>query len=265
MTAPTTPAPSTIAGMFTAMFRRRKEETALDLRELVGRKLAGEDVPEEHIIAAAADSGLDGPAVDRLAQRIALRRAHRKMAAERPAIEKELENVQRQIKEAAKEWDDFREAYLAKLHPLELKRQEIQARLGNAIAADSALLETDSLEPDIAERLREAREAVTPLKLRAPKLQAELNGLHEDIARTARELKDAGISIKALGLNDPEKRKEFTAHQLGDKRELFPLVQYHLGTLDKLPAVEREYRDVVAKLEPMQAALVALEQEAWDS
>ena len=153
-TAPTGLTASGIAGMFTQLFARRKAETALDLRSLLKRRIEGEDVPDDHIIQAAADVGLDGPAVDKMAQRIALRRAHRAMAAERPGIEKELENVSRQIKALEDEWTEFRSSYITKLTPLAEKKQEIEARLGNANAAADAILDLSSLEPELAERLR---------------------------------------------------------------------------------------------------------------
>jgi hypothetical protein len=227
-------------------------------------KLDGDEVPVDHIIQAAAAVGLDGDGVDKMAARIERRRKLKAIAVTRPAIEKELEAVDGEIRKVTLVFESARDKYNTDVMPLYEKRNAIQARFDTAHAANTSIMDPDLLEPAIVEKLRAAREAHGKFKTQMMTQQNELHGLRGHLETVEQQLKSSGI--KAAAWRDKD-IKEFRAKNPSDMDAdaKFRSAQSFLAAMDEMPAKEKAYAETVAAYEQARDELDAAEKEALAS
>lgn len=249
------------AGLFAGLFAKHREQGQSDLRSLLNRKLDGEDVPLEHIVEAAASIGLDGAAVDTMADRMARRRKVKAAAAALPGIDQELKAVAAEIAKHDAEWNDFRAKYTEAVMPLHEKRAGIEQRHAVALAANTTIFDADLLDPDVHLQLQQAREAHGRLKVEANALESKLESMRSNTRAVASELKVMGITLK-----DWKGREEidFRAKHY-ENQTAWAVVQSTLASMAEIPALEKEYETIATQLIEARQALDEAERVARES
>ena len=242
---------------FADMFRARREKGTADIFELVRRTIDGETFPPATIVEAATAAGMDGIAVDALADRMRHRDELRRKAAAAEAAEAQAATITAQMERHGEELEAAERRFRERVEPLRLQLRDAEARLAEARAADDALLRRDVMEPGVWERLEAARRE----EHAAGEAQARLAAEIRDQERRAR---DGAEELARLG-EDPAKveklwRDERTRGRVPDAVER-PFLDWLRGTRIAAEA-RKKLPEAEGRLEAAQAARDALIVEA---
>jgi DNA repair exonuclease SbcCD ATPase subunit len=142
------------------LLRSRRQTKTSDVLELARRLARNETIDPDDVLASTAAAGVDDDAFADLVDMIRRRDELRRLAAQRPALERDLEAAREAIRRQRAALDEAEARYRRAVEPLIAAEAAAEERARQAGVAANELLARANLPTALVERLEDARETL---------------------------------------------------------------------------------------------------------